>query len=362
MNNSSLIRFSLIIGFLLFSINVFSSDVKIIKNPKPNVVESKYFKLKKIKTLSSDLGGDEFLFIPFSMTIDNDSNLYVYDSLQAKIFKFNENLKLLESFGRKGQGPGEFSGTQRTYPVFINIGRDGKLYANDIRVRKVIVFNQNGEYVREYKYKGGGVLKPIVDSDGNCYFLSAEDNRVINVYNQKKLKLITLKNEKESFNYLFFKPGVVYMEMASKNPAGELLIDLTVNSKLLIYFPSSSIMYVLKDKKILKKMNIWPKEALNSYKTELNDLIKRNKNIYKSLFFKLFVDEDDDNMFFLQLGENKQRGINALYKFNLNGELIKVLYVKIEESSSFTRFEFKKKDRFYAIEDEKILIYKEDYK
>ena len=188
--------------------------------------------------------------------------------------------KLLVSTYEAGNGPGEFSGTERTYPIFINIGRDGKLYANDIRVKKVIVFDQIGEYVREYKYKGGGVLKPIVDSDGNCYFLSAEDNRVINVYNQKKSKLITLKNEKESFNYLFVKPGVVYMEMASKNPAGELLIDLTVNSKLLIYFPSSSIMYVLKDKKILKKMNIWPKEALNSYKTELNDLIKGNKNIY----------------------------------------------------------------------------------
>ena len=44
---------------------------------------------------------------------------------------------------------------------------------------------------------------------------------------------------------------------------------------------------------------------------------------YKSLFFELFVDEDDDNMFYLQFGENKERGINALYKLSLNGELIK---------------------------------------
>ena len=59
---------------------------------------------------------------------------------------------------------------------------------------------------------------------------------------------------------------------------------------------------------------------------------------YKSLFFELFVDEDDDNMFYLQFGENKERGINALYKLSLNGELIKILYV---ESPSFARFKLK---------------------
>lgn len=79
--------------------------------------------------------------------------------LSWETWKVKKLLILLESFGRKGHGPGEFSGTERTYPVFINIGRDGKLYANDIRVRKVIVFNQIGEYVKEYKYKGGSLYR-----------------------------------------------------------------------------------------------------------------------------------------------------------------------------------------------------------
>jgi hypothetical protein len=353
MKDSNLFKFAITIIFLLSSINVYSSDIKIIKNPKPNMVESNYVQLKKIKTVSADLGRDEFLFNPVSITIDSNCNLFVYDRMQAKIFKFNGNLELLKSFGRKGQGPGEFNGA---YPVFINIGRDGKLYANDISVKKIIVFNPMGEYVSEYKYKGVGVLKPIVDFDENCYFLSVADNRNVDIFSQKDLKLFTLDNVEESFNYLFAKPGVFYMEMESKIQTGGLLVDLTSDSKLLIYFPSSSIMYVLKERKIVKKMNIWPKEAFTSYKNEIIDLIKGNKNYYKSLFFELFVDEDDNNMFYLQFGENKQRGINALYKLSLNGELIKILYV---ESPSFARFKLKKKNRFYALEDENILIYKE---
>jgi len=57
---------------------------------------------------------------------------------------------------------------------------------------------------------------------------------------------------------------------------------------------------------------------------------------------------------------NKQQGINTLYKFNLKGELIKVLYIKSEESLSFSRFKIKKGNRFYATSDGNILIYKEE--
>ena len=80
MKNSNLFKFAITIIFLLSSINVYSSDIKIIKNPKPNMVESNYVQLKKIKTVSADLGRDEFLFNPVSITIDSNCNLFVYDT------------------------------------------------------------------------------------------------------------------------------------------------------------------------------------------------------------------------------------------------------------------------------------------
>jgi hypothetical protein len=91
------------------------------------------------------------------------------------------------------------------------------------------------------------------------------------------------------------------------------------------------------------------------------DLLKQNKESFRKLFNKLLVDEDNDTLFYLQLGRNKKRNINALYQFNLKGELLKIFYVRLK-APSFTRFELKKNNLFYAIEDEKITIYKEEKK
>jgi hypothetical protein len=116
---------------------------------------------------------------------------------------------------------------------------------------------------------------------------------------------------------------------------------------------------VIKNKKVVKKIRIWPEEALASYKTEIIELLKQNQEAFKKLFPRLFVDEDNNTLFYLQLGINKKRNINALYQFNLKGELLKILYVRLNKPS-FSSFELKKNNLFYAIEDEKIIIYKEE--
>lgn len=345
---------------MITTLNVFSIEINIIKHPKPTMKEKQYVHLQKVKVIDADLGNDEFLFNPSSMTIDENNNLYVYDNLQAKIFKFDEDLKLLKSFGRKGNGPGEFSGTGFTYMVVIKIGRDGKLYANDVRVGKMIVFNQNGKYIRDFRYKVGTMLTPIADIHGNVYFTSVKEG-TIDVSNEKQVKLRSFDYDRENFNYLFYKPEPMLMKLTIQNPSTELLMDLTLDSKLLIYFQSSSTMVVIKNKKVVNKIRIWPEEALASYKTEIIELLKQNKEKFKKLFPRLFVDENNDNHFYLQLGKNRKRNINALYQFNLKGELLKIFYVRLNEPS-FTRFELKKKDLFYAIEDEKVTIYKEGKK
>jgi hypothetical protein len=77
------------------------------------------------------------------------------------------------------------------------------------------------------------------------------------------------------------------------------------------------------------------------------------------MFSNLFVDEGNDHVFFLQFGRDEKKGINALYQFNDSGQLMKVLFVKFNEKSPRARFKLKKDDRFYAIERDKIAVYKE---
>ncbi len=360
MRDLKLTRFICFLCAVLSALHLFSIEIDIIKNPAPNLKERQYVYLQKVKVIGADLGSDEFLFKPDSLTIDEHNHLYVYDNLQARIFKFSGDFKLLKAFGNKGRGPGEFTGTGLSYMVVIKVGRDGKLYANDIRSGKTIVFNQNGEYIRDFRYKMGTMVTPLADSRGNVYFTSVKKG-TIDVLNEKQAALMSFDYGREDFNYLLYQPEPKLMKLASQNPSAELLMDLTLDSTLLVYFQNSSTMVVMKNKRAVNKIRIWPEEALASYKTEMIELLKQNKEMFKKMFPQLFVDEDNGSHFYLQLGRNRQRNINGLYQFNLRGELLKVFYVRLNEPC-FTRFEAKKNDLFYAIEDEKITIYKEEKK
>lgn len=335
-----------------------SEGFKAIKSPGPNLKETQYVQLQKIKTRDPDLGNGEYLFQPFSITVDNEG-VYVYDILQAKIFKFDANIEtVIKSFGQKGPGgPGDFRGTGKNYPVFIQMGRDGKLYAHELQTRKIIIFNKNGRYLGEFNNTFINMKNPLVDSAGNLHFITVK-NKIISICNQKNFPMFTLDDQKDSFDYLFSTPSPMYLKVVSKNPARVLISALTIDSTFLLYFPSSSTIVLLRNNKIKKQITLWPQDALNSYQGKLKKLLNEEKDRFIWLFTRLFVDEDNGDMFYLQYGKNEDKGINALYQFNLNGNLEKVFYTKYKESESFTRILAKRNNIFYGIKGDKLIIYK----
>jgi sugar lactone lactonase YvrE len=346
---------------LVPSTALWTADFGVIKNPKPNAKENRYIPLEKVKTVDADLGNGEYLFSPTSIAAGKDG-VFVYDILQAKIFKFDRNLDtVITSFGRKGRGPAEFGGTGKGYPVFIQMGRDGKLYANDVRMKKIIVFDTSGKYFGEIKNFASRLRNPLVDASGNLYVVSVKD-KIINVLNQEKKALFTINNQERSFDYLFLKPGFTYLEIASKNLAGELFPAMMADSTFLLYFKSSARLIILKKNKITKEINLWPEDALSTYKKKLEKVVAKGKNMYISMFFNLFTDEDNPRTFFLQFGSNERRGMNTLYQYDISGNLLNAYFVKFDKSEPFTRFWAKWRDRIYAIEDDKLILYKEEKK
>ncbi len=93
----------LFIVFILMSIIAFSqvkSDIVKMKN----IAESKSF---------FDLGIQHIA----SMSVDSLGNLFIIDGMKRKILKFDTKLKYISSFGKQGQGPGEFN---RAYTISID--------------------------------------------------------------------------------------------------------------------------------------------------------------------------------------------------------------------------------------------------
>ncbi len=78
-----------------------------------------------------------------SIDIDNEGNIYILDRRKSTVFKFNSDGKLVITFGKRGTGPGELA-----RPEQVLVSGD-TVYISDMRQRKIILFNLQGEYVRD---------------------------------------------------------------------------------------------------------------------------------------------------------------------------------------------------------------------
>ncbi len=93
-------------------------------------------------------GDDEnyWFYKPCDIAGDSEGNLYVLDGGNHRVQKFDNQGKYLKTFGRSGQGPGEF---QR--PLSIEIGEDGHVYIADWDNCRLEVFSSQGKYVGSIK-------------------------------------------------------------------------------------------------------------------------------------------------------------------------------------------------------------------
>jgi sugar lactone lactonase YvrE len=104
--------------------------------------------LEYIKNIGDLESEDEHVlfYMPSDVAIDNEGNVFVLDSGNHRIQKFDPNGNFLASFGRQGQGPGEFQ-----YPQSIDLDPDGNLYVSDSGNQKIQIIKSDGSLAKEIK-------------------------------------------------------------------------------------------------------------------------------------------------------------------------------------------------------------------
>jgi len=116
---------------------------------------------------------------PHGVAIDSSGNVWVTDSLNDRVQKFNSKGEYLSQFGGTGTGNGKLS-----WPQGIAIDASGNLWVADSGNNRVQKFNSKGEYVSKFGSAGSGngqFYEPIgiaIDSSGNVWVIDSANNRV----------------------------------------------------------------------------------------------------------------------------------------------------------------------------------------
>lgn len=130
-------------------ISIFKNSVN-PSNPNYTYSIKKLFKIVGNNDLAKD-SLSNFSYIHF-LTADSSNNLYVLNYKTCEIKKFNSQGKFLKTFGKKGNGPGEFL---KAWQMFIFRNR---LYISDYDTRQYSIFNLDGEFINRLSLDGNDLL------------------------------------------------------------------------------------------------------------------------------------------------------------------------------------------------------------
>src|SRR3989442_2780498 len=119
----------------------------------------------------------QFAF-PQGIAVDPNGDVYVVDTGNSRIQKFDSNGKFILSFGQSGLGGGQFLS-----PRAIVADSQGNIYVSDSGNNRIEKFTQDGVFLQAYGSSSGSNLKtPLglsVDKSGNIYVVDNGNNRIV---------------------------------------------------------------------------------------------------------------------------------------------------------------------------------------
>jgi len=105
------------------------------------------------------------MFKIWDVVCDQKGNIYILDSGDCRIQKFDAQGRYIATIGRKGEGPSEFGS-----PVNLNIDDNNRLYVGDTRKYSFIILDGSGAEIRRFKIDNS----IIVSVGPRCRLINSE--------------------------------------------------------------------------------------------------------------------------------------------------------------------------------------------
>ncbi len=123
---------------------------------------------------------------PRGVTVDAKENIYVADTGNGRVEKFDEAGKFVASYGRAGSGEGEFK-----EPNGVVIDDSGNLYITDAGNQKLIKLGPDGKFLNEWSGSDPGFYGPRDIAIG--------PNKQIYIVDQGRTRIVVLDPSTEKF-------------------------------------------------------------------------------------------------------------------------------------------------------------------
>jgi sugar lactone lactonase YvrE len=145
---SRILRWSRLLVWLFLAVGAFAQSVetvngvRLVHNGKEGLWGKKpKVQAEAVRTLGDIAAEDESVafYMPAGMALDSRGNLYILDAGNHRVQKFSPEGKYIASFGRQGQGPGDFS-----YPDAIDIDAEDMVWVSDPNNQRIQVLTPEG--------------------------------------------------------------------------------------------------------------------------------------------------------------------------------------------------------------------------
>ena len=173
----------------------YENEIKVIKNPKEPLYGEITLELEEDLSIGEENENNFQFYRVLDIEVDRENNIFVLDSGNHRVQKYDKRGKYLFTIGKRGQGPGEFN-----QPMRLKLDNEtGNIYVND-NFRKVIVFNQEGEYIDKDINFGEGLKDFYIDYEKNIIgkFFGPGYSAIVKIEmpetNQKRIVEFPFKN------------------------------------------------------------------------------------------------------------------------------------------------------------------------
>jgi hypothetical protein len=201
---------------------------------------------------SSDKNG-RYSFFASGLAADSKGNIYVLDAYGDRVLKFDKAGNYLSSFGRKGQGPGEFQA-----PVQILVDGQDRVYVKDIVRMSLAVFDENGRFFKNIY--GPGIILRFSQIALDSYSRIICGYQPLPAFDAKlTYKIVRFDADFKPLRTLYEKPGVfIWREIKSQRVTApeytpEVLWTLGPEDRLCVCYNDSYEIRILSDDGVLLK-------------------------------------------------------------------------------------------------------------